>query len=193
MESIRHHRLLETFLHQKPSDPIVPIDPTAYPAQIAQLQSIGQLSANIPNTTVNPHNPDPYSKQWQFGLQQALPFQLVGEVTYIGTRGLNTDLYETINLPGRNTNVAPRPNYGSFVYFTTGDSNKYHSLQSSLSRRLDHGVLVQASYTWSMMSNSDDTNYDPPKLTFSNRCATNRSVKPPITSRYLQLGAAVAS
>ena len=126
-----------------------PVDPTAYPAQIAQLQSIGQLSANIPNTTVNPHNPDPYSMQWQIGVQQALSFQLAAEVTYIGTRGLNTDLYETVNLPGRNTNVAPRPNYGSFVYFTTGDSSKYHSLQSSLSRRLDHGVLVQASYTWS--------------------------------------------
>ncbi len=120
-----------------------------YSQQVTQLQSIGQLSSILPNTTIHQYNPDPYALQWQLGVQQVLTSSLALEVVYVGTRGVNFDFYETRNLPDRTTNIAPRPNYGSFNYFTTGDSNKYHGLQTTLTEQMQHGLLFSASYTWS--------------------------------------------
>jgi outer membrane receptor protein involved in Fe transport len=126
-----------------------PIDPNQYLTQVAQLQSLGLLSNNLPNTTINPHNPDPYSLQWQLGVQQLLAPELSVEIVYVGTRGVNMDLYKKINLPDRITGAPARPNYGQFFLFTTGDSSKYHALQTTITKRLKHGLLLNAEYTWS--------------------------------------------
>lgn len=126
-----------------------PIDPTMYQSYVSQLQSLGLLSSNLPNTALNPHNPDPYSLQWQIGVEQQLASSLSMEVTYIGTRGLNMDLYQKKNLPDRVTGIAPRTNFGQFFLFTTGDSSKYHALQATLNERLSRGLRFTAEYTWS--------------------------------------------
>lgn len=126
-----------------------PIDPTQYLSEVAQLQSLGLLSSNLPNTSLNQHNPDPYSIQWQLGVQQVLAPRLSLEVVYVGTRGMNMDLYEKKNLPDRVTGIAPRPTFGQFFLFTTGDSSKYHSLQTTLTKQLNRGLQFSVEYTWS--------------------------------------------
>ena len=126
-----------------------PIDPTQYESYVSQLQTLGLLSSNLPNTALNPHNPDPYSLQWQLGVEQVLAPSLSMEIAYVGTRGVNFDLYEKENLPNRVTGVAPRSNFGQFFLFTTGDSSKYHSLQTTLTKQMRQGVRFTAEYTWS--------------------------------------------
>jgi Carboxypeptidase regulatory-like domain/TonB dependent receptor/TonB-dependent Receptor Plug Domain len=126
-----------------------PINPTLYQSYVTQLQTLGLLSSNLPNTALNPHNPDPYSLQWQLGIEQELASSLSMEVVYVGTRGVNMDLYEKKNLPDRITGLPPLSNFGQFFLFTTGDSSKYHSLQATLTKQLRHGLRFTTEYTWS--------------------------------------------
>jgi Carboxypeptidase regulatory-like domain/TonB dependent receptor/TonB-dependent Receptor Plug Domain len=126
-----------------------PIDPTQYSAEVAALQALGLLSSDLPNTALNAHNPDPYSLQWQLGVEQVLAPSLSMEIAYVGTRGVNFDLYEKENLPDRITGAAVRPAFGQFFLFTTGDSSKYHALQATLTKQIKHGLQLNAQYTWS--------------------------------------------
>jgi hypothetical protein len=126
-----------------------PIDPTQYETYVSELQAQGLLSSNLPNTALNPHNPDPYSLQWQLGIEQVLAPSLSMEIVYVGTRGLNMDLYEKENLPNRVTGVAPRSNFGQFFLFTTGDSSNYHALQATITKQMKRGFRLNADYTWS--------------------------------------------
>jgi hypothetical protein len=82
-------------------------------------------------------------------VQQVLARRLSMEIVYVGTRGMNMDLYEKKNLPDRITGVAPRPNFGQFFLFTTGDNSKYHSLQTTVTKQLSQGVQFSLEYTWS--------------------------------------------
>jgi outer membrane receptor protein involved in Fe transport len=133
-----------------------PLDGNQYSAIISNLETSGVISTNLPNNTVNGNFPDPYSIQWTVGVQQLLPKSIVMELNYVGTRGLKENLYETQNLPDRLTDVAPKANYGTFYYFTPGDSSYYHGLQLSVSKRMAHGFQINGGYTYSKVISYGD-------------------------------------
>lgn len=125
-----------------------PIDPTQYASQLAALQANGTLTSNLPNTAINPYNPNPYSIQRYLGIEQGLPYGLLLAVDYVGNVGVQEELYPTENLPNRVTGIAPVPNFGLFSEFTVGDHSNYNSLQTKLTKTLSHGFYMQGSYTW---------------------------------------------
>jgi hypothetical protein len=112
----------------------------------------------------------PLIQQYNMDVQQQLPAMLVLEVGYVGTRG--TRLAESralnraylasptspINDVTTNTvasaNLQARVPYQGFTpggvtrIETYGFSN-YNSMQSTLKRQMNHGVFLQAAYTWS--------------------------------------------
>ena len=109
----------------------------------------------------------PTSYMWSVGVQRELPFGFIGDVSYVGRRGLYLQRERNINqlLPGTlqanpGVNVAAlRPYLGYGVIRVSENSGRsiYNSLQVSMDRRYTNGLKVGAAYTLSKsMDNASD-------------------------------------
>ncbi len=126
------------------------------------------------HTTVSPNFHNPYSEQWNLGVQHSFTPRIVGEVRYVGNHGVG--LFQTVNgnpplnplidngfsslipagLQPCTTAGAPGSNLGyvncnfrRVVERGNFGWSKYNSLQSELRIGQWHGVTATASYTWS--------------------------------------------
>ena len=130
-----------------------PFNANNYIAQLTSLQASGVIGSNLPVTAaINLHFPDPYSLQWMFGVQQALPLGMILEAAYNGNRGLHENFAETLNQPNRVTGVAPVANFGKVLLLTDDDRSKYAALQVNVRKRLDHGLTFAWGLTWARVS-----------------------------------------
>ncbi len=130
-----------------------PFNANNYVQQLTTLEGAGVISSNLPvGAAINLHFPDPYSLQWMFGVQQALPLAMTLEIDYNGNRGLHENFEETLNLPNRTTGVAPVPNFGNVTLITDDDRSKYAALQASLRKRLQYGVQFTTGFTYARVS-----------------------------------------
>jgi hypothetical protein len=112
----------------------------------------------------------PLVEQYNLDAEQQLPDKLVLEVGYVGTRGTRLAESRGLNraflaspsnaINGVTTNTVGSANLQARVPYqgftpngvtrieTYGFSN-YNSLQSTLRRQMNHGLYLQAAYTWS--------------------------------------------
>jgi hypothetical protein len=142
---------------------------------LAPLTDTTGINPGIRNhTTVGSDFRNPYSEQWNFGVQREITSKVVGEVRYVGNHGVG--LFQTRNgnpalnaliangfsslipagLTPCTTAGAPGSNAGyancNFRRVVTRENtawSKYNSLQSELRIGNWHGVTATASYTWS--------------------------------------------
>ena len=100
----------------------------------------------IPTDLVNPQ-----TYVWNFGVQRELPFKLIGDVAYVGSRGTRLFINEQLNpgVGGFDTLNRAFPNRGSVVARTNGGDSSYNSLQARLDRGFDSGLLLRFAYTFS--------------------------------------------
>jgi hypothetical protein len=133
------------------------------------------------HTTVGPNFHNPYSEQWNFGIQREFTNKVVGEVRYVGNHGVG--LFQTQNgnvalgalsadfpnlvppgftpcttagAPGSNAGYA-NCNLRRVVERANTGWSKYNGLQSELRIGGWHGLTTTASYTWShTMDNSSE-------------------------------------
>ena len=103
---------------------------------------------------------------WSIGVQQALPWNLIADVAYVGNAGRNQPLtrpindlpYGTLLLPENAdpTNggqpvainyLRPYRGYGAISVRDWSGYNDYHSIQVAVNRRFSHGLAFGASYT----------------------------------------------
>jgi hypothetical protein len=101
----------------------------------------------------------PTIQQWSLGVQHQLVRNLIGEVSYVGTKGDHLIRPVDINYPSpadvnrvglANANtVRPFQGYRRIQYRETSARSRYHGLLSSLSYRFATGVSLTASYTFS--------------------------------------------
>jgi hypothetical protein len=98
------------------------------------------------------HFPDPYSLQWMFGVQQALPWGMTLEAAYNGNRGLHENFNESRNQPDRTTGIAPVPTFGKVNIMINDDRSKYASLQTNLHRRHQNGLYYSVGLTYARVS-----------------------------------------
>jgi hypothetical protein len=145
----------------------------------APLPSQDQFPAFVPgvllsSSTFERHLRTPYFHQYNTSLQYALSQDLLLEVAYVGTRGLNlfrnvrinqaplaspqrpivnevTGQVITTNTPGNALLRAPYQGADIFGFqqFQYSAESAYNSLQMSLTRRLSKGLQLLASYTYS--------------------------------------------
>jgi hypothetical protein len=149
----------------------LPVNPNFYLSEIGQLQAQGILSSSLATLAMPPNGDNPYSIQYTFGIQQVLPAGLTLEVNYNGNRGLHEFISESQNLPNRVTGIAPStaiglPGFGAFTFWTPSDRSKYAALQTSLQKKLGHGLVFGGSFTWSKANCFDDCDLiatDPPQ------------------------------
>jgi hypothetical protein len=100
----------------------------------------------IPRNLVNPE-----TFVYNFGIQHELPFKLISDVAYVGSRGTHLFINEQLNpgVGGFNTLTRAFSNRGSVVARTNGGDSSYNSLQARLERGFSSGLLLRFAYTYS--------------------------------------------
>lgn len=102
----------------------------------------------------------PYYAKWSLGIQRQLPAELLLDVSYVASRGVQLVRTRDINQPvasastaaGGSVNLnAARPYLGfaGITTYETSGNSIYHSLQVSATRRLSKNFAFQGSYTFS--------------------------------------------
>jgi hypothetical protein len=144
-----------------PFNPLLP--PTSsFPVYQLRLAGGGAFTSGI-----SPHVIDPYTQEYNLNLQYAFAWDFLVEVGYVGAhtthspgsvefnQALLASSQNRVNGTTMNTaaNVIQRLPFagiatGSLFSETEFEAN-YNSLQSSITKRLGHGLQFLGSYTWS--------------------------------------------
>jgi hypothetical protein len=127
-----------------------------YPVVNANVLPLVKGAALAPSTLISEEFRNPYSLQFQLGLQRQLTNSIVLETGYVGTRGLKLNLVRDLNQVDRVTGVRPIPALGQFRYYDGSERSRFESWQTSLRKRLSNGFLVNAHYTWSKVLSFSD-------------------------------------
>ena len=98
----------------------------------------------------------PYMQHWSANVQQQLGGSRVLEIAYVGSKGTKLLSARDINQPSPSAlppglPFVPRPNplFDDITELESRANSNYHSLQTRFQQRLDFGLAVLASYTWS--------------------------------------------
>jgi len=100
----------------------------------------------------------PYSQHWNFSVQQRLGRNRTLETAYVGSRGTKLLSARDINQPQpspRDPNPRPVLSFDDINILESRGNSSYNSLQVRFQQRLDSGLSVLGSYTWS--KSLDDT------------------------------------
>lgn len=140
-----------------PNDPVTALVPNAF----STVESI--RGGNIPNvanpnifvrTIVSKDFRAPYAEQVSLQFQRELPGGWAASMGYVGTKG--TALFQSVDgnptVPGAAgvpRSVRQDPGRGVIRERCNCTSSIYHSLQTTLERRLSRNFLMAAHYTWS--------------------------------------------
>lgn len=112
------------------------------------------LLGNVRIRAVDPATPSPYVQQWSLGVQRELPWNLVGEVNYVGTRSLHLNVLADRNQPlfdatGKVGATRPFPTLGYIEFQRSNGLGKYNGLEASLERKFRDGLSLRFAYTYS--------------------------------------------
>src|SRR4030095_7539203 len=106
-----------------------------------------------------------YMQHWNFNVQREFGRNSVLEVAYVGSKGTKLLSARDINQPPPSVlppglPFVPRPNpfFDDITEIESRASSSYNALQARFQQRLDHGLTVLASYTWSK-STDDASNF----------------------------------
>ncbi len=108
----------------------------------------------IPSNLVNPQ-----TYVYNFGIQRELPFNLIADVAYVGSRGTHLFVNEQLNpgIGGFNTLDRAFPNRGSVISRTNGADSSYNSLQARVDRGFKNGLMMRFAYTFSKAIDNVDS------------------------------------
>ena len=92
---------------------------------------------------------DTYVAQWGLSVQQALPADFVGTVSYVGSSGNHLLTLSEVNVVDPATGVRPYPAFGQVSWRGNRDNSNYNGLSVAVKRSFSHGLLLSANYMWS--------------------------------------------
>ena len=104
-------------------------------------------TATQSTVTTNLHNPKTFV--WNFGIQRQLPWDMIMDVAYVGSRGIHLFLNEELNPVDPSTGLRVHPERGPVQPRTNAGDSNYHSLQTRLERGFRNGLLFRFAYTYS--------------------------------------------
>ena len=111
-----------------------------------------------PVTSADVRLKTPYYQQWNFAVQQSLPWQMSVEAAYAGSKGTHlqvvTDQNQVVTPgPGDVQSRRPNPDFGSFTSIQNRGNSTYHSFQLKVQKRFSSGLQFLSAYTWSKAIN----------------------------------------
>jgi hypothetical protein len=112
----------------------------------------------------DPNLKNPYSEQWNFGVQQLLSSSTTLTANYVGSASHRLDVGGIYNGaltpgPGDPQSRAKYPYIAPTFYDRSQGSGNYNGLQVSLDRRYTNGLSYGVSYTWSKSMNVGGDGY----------------------------------
>jgi len=113
----------------------------------ATLQFVRNPNAPWSNTSINTDFPNPYSMQWNLGVQREITRSLAIETAYVASRGVKLNLVRDQNQVDRVTGQR-LAGFAQFRYYDTSESSRYHSWQTSLRKRFSQDFLFNVHYTY---------------------------------------------
>ena len=104
--------------------------------------------------SVDPNYKTPYSDQYNFGLQQELPGNVLLDMNYVGAISRRLDVTDVLNVaptPGPGDPVArePFPYMGNAWFQQSIGNANFNALEVSLNKRATRNLAFLVSYTWS--------------------------------------------
>jgi hypothetical protein len=94
----------------------------------------------------------PYLQHWNVSVQHELGRSRVVELAYVGSKGTKLITARDINQPRpspASPNFRPLPQFDDITFEESSANSNYHSLQVRFQQRLDFGLSLLSSYTWS--------------------------------------------
>jgi hypothetical protein len=117
------------------------------PALTPVLTNLSNVNSSVVNNLVNP-----YTYQYNFGMERELPFNLKLTTNYVGSRGVKLYAGRQFNYftPTNGTAATTRlnPSRGAIIARGNFATSSYNSLQAELSRSFVHGITFRAAYTY---------------------------------------------
>ena len=115
------------------------------------LNGPGTLSANADYRD----RKDMYVSQRGLSIQRALPHELVGTLSYVGSKGTYELSTSYVNLIDPATGLRTYPAFGQVRWRGNSDSSSYDGLVASLQRSYTHGLLISANYAYTHQIDQD--------------------------------------
>ncbi|MCC7496066.1 MAG: carboxypeptidase regulatory-like domain-containing protein [Bryobacterales bacterium] len=92
---------------------------------------------------------DAYTSQWGLSVQQLMPQNFVGTVSYVGSTGTHLYTKTYVNMLNPVTGLRPYPNFGLVEFRGNQNNSSFQALQASLRRSFERGLLLAVNYMWS--------------------------------------------
>lgn len=153
---------------------------TANPRGTANFSSLfptssGNVLATSSQTLIAPNLVNPYYQRWSLGVQRELPFNIVADISYVGSKGtklyINEDANPLVRPELRVTPINPTTGLpvtggltnrldniqGARTVRTNAGSSTYNAGQIEVRRRFTNNFQLSAAYTFSkLISNADE-------------------------------------
>jgi hypothetical protein len=100
---------------------------------------------------------------WNLTVQRQLTGNMMASLGYVGSHGTNLLYNNDINqipvsqLGPNDASLRPYPEYQAISGFNTQATSVYHALQAVLGRNLANGLTMNVNYTWSHMTDAQDS------------------------------------
>jgi trimeric autotransporter adhesin len=111
--------------------------------------------ATLGNVAIDPNYPLPYVMAWNLDIQKSLPWGLVLNAGYNGSRGNHLDTVIAPRAVPSSPNTNPSVCNGStncyplnFTYDKAASFSKFHAGTVRLNKRMSHGMAAGANYQW---------------------------------------------
>jgi hypothetical protein len=115
------------------------------------LNGPGTISANADYRK----RKDMYVIQWGLSVQRALPHDLVGTLSYVGSKGNFLLITSYVNLIDPATGQRPDPAFGQVRWRGNSNSSSYDGFVASLQRSFTHGLLISSNYAYTHQIDQD--------------------------------------
>ncbi len=107
--------------------------------------------------------PIPRLYNWNLTVQRQVAGNMVAQIGYVGAHGTNLLYNNDINqipaseLSPNDASFRPYPEFQAISGFSTAATSEYHALQAVIERRMSNGLTFNANYTWSHMTDAQDS------------------------------------
>ena len=180
------YNISEILTNQPMTDPVTPLNPFSwrnpYRGAADPIAAFAARGNNPPSssaftlpvtgelTYVNFHMP--YTQQWNLTVEQQLPLNTVGRITYVGSKGTHLQWTRDLNAPQRQAGPSANwaseqartplnPYFGYINGLNWDGYSSYEAVQLNLDHRFSHGLSTTLNYSHSRSfdSNSDGAEF----------------------------------